>query len=253
MKIPSEEARKKVLEHDKEFAFRKPPVPGEAVEYIFIPAMGFMLGRLVKEGQVIRIIDLEGQQVADTILWDAGDFYNVSNCWMTMILNRKWDKYRPGDAIYSRNCERMAMISEDTTDGTHAFAGAFCNEQLNYVRYGIPGTINCHDNFLAAMKNYGFTADDIDWGSCHTFFMYNGFSPDGSLVIREPRTKAGDYIDLTAEMDIIVAISACPSRRNPCNAYNPSPMQAVIFNPDKDYKAKVDALSDERQAAYPLY
>ena len=103
------------------------------------------------------------------------------------------------------------------------------------------------------MSPYGLTAKDIDGGSCFSFFMDLGYEPDGNMGTREPKTKPGDYIDLMAEMDIIVAISACPSMRNPCNAYNPSSMQAVIFNPNKDYKAKVDALRDERQAAYPLY
>jgi len=67
------------------------------------------------------------------------------------------------------------------------------------------------------------------------------YEPDGTFEIHEPNTKPGDYIDLMAEMDIIVAISNCPSERNPCNAYNPTSMQVVIFNPDKEYKAKVKA------------
>jgi uncharacterized protein YcgI (DUF1989 family) len=84
MAMSLEEARKQVSDHDQEFAYRKPSVPGKVVEYVFLPAMGFMMGRLVKKGQVIRIIDLEGQQVADTIIWDAGNLYlpftNVSFC-----------------------------------------------------------------------------------------------------------------------------------------------------------------------------
>ena len=97
------------------------------------------------------------------------------------------------------------------------------------------------------MRNYGLSAQDIDWGSCLSFFMHMGYSPDGSMASHDPQTKPGDYIDLTAEMDIIVAISACPSMRNPCNAYNPSSMQTVIFDPDGEYKAKVDALRESRQ------
>jgi len=248
-----EEARRNVFEHDAEFTHRKPPVSGEAVEYIFLPAMGFMQGRLVEKGQVMRIIDVEGQQVADTIIWDASNLYNASNCWYTQLLNRRWDKHQPGEWLYSKLGDQLAIVSEDTTDGTHCYCGAFCSERLNWVRYGIPGTINCHDNFISAMARYGLTAEDIDWGSCYSFFMDLGFEPDGSMVLREAHTKPGDYIDLMAEMDIIVAISNCPSRRHPCNAYNPTSMQAVIFNPDKDYKAKVDILRKERQAAYTLY
>jgi hypothetical protein len=253
MKMSLEEARKRVYDHDKEFAFRRPSVPGEALEYCFVPPMGFMLGRLAKKGQVIRIIVLEGQQCFDAIIWDANNFYNVSNCWYTLVLNKKWDKFRPGDGLYSRNCDRLAIISDDTTDGRHAFVGAFCGERLNWIRYGIPGTINCHDNFVSAMKHYGLSAKDIDWGSCYSFFMPVLYNPDGSLGFEVAPTKPGDYIDLATEMDIVIAISNCPSMRHPVNAFNPSSLQVVVFNPDKDYGVKIDGLRDERDAAYRLY
>ena len=55
------------------------------------------------------------------------------------------------------------------------------------------------------------------------------FQPDGSLKLAEPLSKAGDYIDLRAEMDSVVAISNCPQDRNPCNAFNPTPLQIVVF------------------------
>ncbi len=232
---------KNPLEHDKELMERKPAVPGEAVEYIYIPSRGFMTGRLITKGQVIRIIDLEGQQVPDVCIWDAGDFDNVLNAFNTMAILQRWTKLRIGDGLYSQNCDKLAIISDDTTDGTHNLSlGMSCSEPLNRVRYGIGGTPNCHDNFISAMAPYGFSASDFDWGSVISLFMDVRHKPDGRLEYADPPSKPGDYIDLMAQMDIIIAISNCPQERNPVNAYNPTPLMAVIFDPNKDYKARVE-------------
>jgi uncharacterized protein YcgI (DUF1989 family) len=231
-----------VIEHDKKYALYRPEVPGEVVDYIYLPAMGFMKGTVISKGQVIRIIDLEGRQVPDVIIWDAHDLNNVHCCGWTQLLNKRWNYWRPGDTLFSGKCDKLATISEDTTEGMHCFIGTFCTERGNYVRYGIPGTINCLDNLVSAMTDFGLTAEDIDWSSCISFFMNVPYNPDGTLGIDVSPTKPGDYIDLTAEMDIIVAISNCPSIRSATNDYNPTPMMVVVFNPDKDYKAKVEAL-----------
>jgi len=236
------ERLKAVLEHDRKYALQRPQVPGKATDYIYVPAMGFMRGTVVQEGLVIRIIDLEGRQVPDVILWDANDLYNVHSCGWTQLLNKKWNSWRPGDVLFSKNCDPLATITEDSTEGMHSFIGTFCNERANYVRYGIPGTINCRDNLVSAMVEYGFTAEDIDWGSCIAFFMNMPYRPDGSMGIAVAPSKAGDYIDLRADRDIIVAYSNCPSIRSATNDYLPTAMMSVIFDPDKDYQARADAL-----------
>jgi len=236
---------KSVITRDLEYIRSRPNVPGEAVEYVYMPARGYMTGRLIKKGQVIRVIDLEGQQCFDAIIWDASNFENVLNCCWTIFLNRKWHKWRSGDGIYSRFCDLLATISEDTTDGTHAMAGAFCCEPYWRKRVGVPGCPNCFDNLVAAMRPYDFTSKDIDWGSCVSFFMPVIYNPDGSMTRYEVKTEPGDYIDLMAEMDIIVAISNCPGERSPANAYNPTPLLAVVFEPNQDYTDKVKVAKSE--------
>ncbi|MFC1872804.1 DUF1989 domain-containing protein [Chloroflexota bacterium] len=233
---------KAVIEHDNKYALARPPVPGKAVDYIYVPSMGFMKGTFVEKGQVVRIIDLEGKQVPDVIIWDANDMANVHNCGWSQLLNKKWNNWKPGDALFSKNCDKLVTITEDTSGGMHAFIGTFCNERANYVRYGVPGTINCRDNLVSAMADYGFTADDIDWCSCISFFMNMPYRSDGSMGIEIAPSKPGDYIDLMAERDIIVAYSNCPSIRSATNDYNPTAMMTVIFNPDKEYQAKVAVL-----------
>lgn len=229
------------LESDLKYLQGRPSVPGEPVEYVYLPSRGFMKGRAIKKGHVLRIINLEGKQCADCIIWDANHFENVLNCCMTMMLNKKWDKWQPGDVLYSKNCDKLAIITQDTTGGTHAALGAFCNEPYVRVTTGISGCPNCRDNLVSAMAAYGFSAKDLDWDSCITFFMSVLYNADGSIGRSEPKSKPGDHIDLMAEMDIVLAISNCPSERSPV-AYSPAPLQVVIFDPNEDYKVKVKGL-----------
>ena len=230
-----------LLESDLLFAKSTPSVPGRIIEYIYIPARGFMKARLINKGCVTRIVNVKGKQCADCIVWDADDFQNVLNCCMTMMLNKRWNRWKPGDILFSKGCDKLATITEDSTDGTHAALGAFCNEAYTRLGTGIAGCPNCRDNLLAAMADYGFSPRDLDWGSCITFFMSVLYEQDGTIGRSEPTAKRGDYIDFIAERDIIVAISNCPSERS-VFAYSPSPLQVVIYDPNKEYKAKLKKL-----------
>ncbi|MCC6889245.1 MAG: DUF1989 domain-containing protein [Hyphomicrobiales bacterium] len=240
----------KIIEHDQKYATARPAVPGEAIEYIFIPAMGFMRGRRVDKGQVIRIIDLEGRQVPDVLLWDAHDLTHVHNCSQTEYLNKRWNYWKPGDVLFSNNVQSMATLTEDTTNGVHSVHANFCSERGNYVKFGIPGTVNCRDNLVSAMADYGFTAKDIEYCMPIAFFMDVPHNHDGSLDKAAAISKPGDYVDLHAEMDLIVAISNCPSIRSPVNDHNPSSMMVVVFNPNDEYQAKVSALPKPHVLSY---
>jgi uncharacterized protein YcgI (DUF1989 family) len=229
------------LQRDLELMKQRPAVPGEAIEYVYIPARGFMPARVVKKRWVIRIIDLEGEQVPDVILWDTANLDNVLSCAYSRLANGKWTKVGKGGpfGLYSKYCDKLATITRDTV-GVHGFAGGCCSAESNYARYGIAGTPNCRDNLVAAMAAYGFTTKNIDMASCISFFMNQNFKPDGSFEIKLPPSKAGDYVDLLSERDIIVAISNCPQERNPCNAFNPTSLMAVIFEPGSDYASGND-------------
>ena len=60
-------------------------------------------------------------------------------------------------------------------------------------------------------------------------FMNVPVSPEGRTAIQEPHSKPGDYIDLRANIDLLVAISNCPQERNPCNGWNPTPMGVIVY------------------------
>ena len=234
------------LTRDQEYAAQKPEVPGNSAEYIYIPARGFMEARLVKKGQAIRIITLQGRQCGDMIMWDAENFDNVLNCCMSMLLNSRWNGWQKGDTLYSKHCEPLAVFGEDTTGGTHAALGPFCNEPYWRKLTGIPGCPNCRDNLVAAMSRYRFRAEDLDWSSCVSLFMSVTYEPDGTITENIPSTKPGDFVDFVAERDIIVAVSSCPEERrdkSQCE-YNPSPLQAVIFDPNEAYQAELEASTE---------
>lgn len=232
------------IKKEYELTKLKPQVPGNALEYVLLPANGYMEGRLIKKGQVIRVIDLEGSQVFDTIFWDANNFpYNVHNCMLSQIINGKWTNWKPGDVMYSKLGDELAVFTEDTTPGLHAFVGAFCDEPLWRALFGIPGIHSCHDNFVASMKRYGLAAKDIDWGSCISAWMDFRFKPDGGMEVYANHNQPGDYTDFMALTDIILAISSCPDYAIPTNAFDIRPLMAVVFEPNEQYMSKVHTLN----------
>lgn len=181
---------------------------------------------LVSRGQIVRIVDVEGKQCADWAAFNLNDPHEKLSCVYTRTLNGAW-KIGKGHVIYSDLCNPMFEMTEDTV-GVHTFAGGFCSEELNYVRYGIRGTRNCRDNFAMAVEPYGLAKHEV-WPDCSpTFFMHVAELPDGRQETREPTSKAGDYVEMAVRMDCLLVISNCPQDRNPCNGFSPSPLRLVV-------------------------
>ena len=252
LRISGEPPEHSAYRHYLKLMKDKPTVPGKAVSYQFLPPRGYW-GGLVKKGQVIRVIDLEGKQCFDTIMYDAHDIYNRICCIYTIGKERKWDNWKPGDGIWSRSGTKLAMITDDTSEGHHAFVGAYCNEAWCRVVDGVCNNHNCHNNFVGAMNMAGFhdfSPKDMDYGSCISVFMYLIYKPDGSVELVPVTNKPGDYIDFMAERDLIVTLSNCPYETGQLNDWNPTSMYAVIFNPNNGYIAKADKFRQKREAQY---
>lgn len=184
----------------------------------------------LREGQTLRIVDLEGKQVPDLVcfnLADPGERLSTNN---SRLVQKRW-LLTTGDALYSDEGRPMLRIAEDTVGIHHASAGC-CNEPANYLRYGVRGTPNCLDNLAAASAPLGLTKKQIPGAFCP--FMNVVQHPDGGYEIQEPTSRPGDHIDLTAEMDLFVAISNCPQDKNPCNGFNPTPLRLVVFDAPTD-------------------
>lgn len=201
-------------------------ISGNIFQEVTIPAKEY-LGLTVKKGQILRIIDLEGQQVADVIFFNMNNPEERSSCICTTVVNDTW-RITKGHWIASQKANKMLTIVEDKV-GMHHFFGGYCNDDRNYYWYKMRGTRNCRDNLTMAIAPYGLTGKDFNEDCCASLFMNLIPEPNGDFKIREPLSKPGDYIDLKAEMDIIGAISNCPQDRNPCNAFNPTPIKVIVY------------------------
>ena len=201
-------------------------IPGKIIKEVIIPAREY-LAIEVKKGQIFRFIDIEGQQVVDLTVFNLNDSKERSSCNATRHLNDIWH-ITEGNSVYSTKCNKMYTIIDDKV-GQNVYNGGFCTEELNYVRYGVRGTRNCRDNLIMAVAPYGLGRKDIqEDGNCG-LMMNIELTPGGKCVIREPVKEPGRYADLLAEMDLLVAISNCPSERNPCNAFNPTPVKVIVY------------------------
>lgn len=179
----------------------------------------------VDRGQTVRIVDLDGQQVADFICFrreDPAEKLSVHNT--ALVQGNVY--ITTGHTLVSDRCGRLMTITDDTC-GRHDLLAGSCSEGTNRVRYGIPDTPNCRSNFEAALRPFGIPLREVPYS--FNVFMNVTIEPDGKMSIQEPHSKAGDHIHLRAETDLIVAISNCPQERNPCNAFRPTRLQVTVF------------------------
>ena len=131
-----------------------------------------------------------------------------------------------GYVLYSDEANAMMTIIADTCGVHDMFAGA-CSRYTNERRYGVKDSKNCRDNLAEALKPWGIAWKDVPFNM--NVFMNCPIGPDGNWSIQAPKSKAGDYIDFRAEMDVIAAFSNCPQIYNACNAFRLKPLKAMIY------------------------
>ena len=72
--------------------------------------------------------------------------------------------------------------------------------------------------------------DQRDITSNINFFMNVPVTPNGKLTFEDGISEPGKYVEMRAEMDVLVLISNCPQLNNPCNAYNPTPIRVMVWD-----------------------
>jgi urea carboxylase-associated protein 1 len=179
----------------------------------------------IRKGQVLRIVDLEGQQVADLVTVNAGNTAEKLSVMNTINLNKQVFP-RVGYVLYSDEACAMMTIVADTC-GVHDMLAGACSSFTNEKRYGVKNTKNCRDNLAAALKPWGIAWKDVPFNM--NVFMNCPIGTDGNWSIQAPRSKAGDHIDFRAEMDVIAAFSNCPQIYNACNAFRLKPLKAIVY------------------------
>jgi uncharacterized protein YcgI (DUF1989 family) len=179
------------------------------------------------KGQILRVVDLEGQQAADIVAYNRHSTVEGLSTEVTVQILRTSNP-QAGQTIYSIEWNPMLTIIADSV-GTNYLPGEICSDEANFFRYGVRGSVNCRDNLAVAVAPWGVSKAQVH--GAFAAFLNMGYLPDGRTVIQEPISKPGDYLDLRAEMDVVIAISACPQILNACNAYNPTPLGIVLYEP----------------------
>jgi hypothetical protein len=184
---------------------------------------------LVRKGETLRIIDLEGNQSADFLMYAAADDAERYSAQDTIAAQRNV-YLRQGSMLYSNEGNPMALIS-GTDVAYHDTIGGACSCESNTLRYGFHTQSHhaCVENFLSANLRHGRGKRDmvsnINW------FMNVPIEADGTLGIVDGISAAGLHVDLVAQMDLTAVVSNCPQINNPCNGFNPTALRMVIAGP----------------------
>lgn len=184
--------------------------------------------RLLKTGQVLRIVDLLGNQAVDTLFYNAADTSERYSAPDTVVCQGNIF-ITTGTQLISNEGNVMATVIKDEC-GKHDTIGGACSMESNSVRYGLhkKHLHACVENYLLELSKYEMNKRDLV--SNINFYMNVPVDDDGTLQIVDGISEAGKAIDLRAEMDIMVLISNCPQVNNPCNAYNPTPIRLIIWD-----------------------
>jgi urea carboxylase-associated protein 1 len=203
------------------------PIAAAAIHEDTVVPAGEPWSARVAAGDCLRLVDLEGQQAVDFLCFNADDpaeRYSAANTIKlahNIYLNRD-------SVLWSSRARPMMTIAEDTC-GAHDTIYGCCSVELDRIRYGKTKTRGCLSNFESELARYGLGQKDIIPNI--NFFMYVPVAADGAVAIAEGRSKPGDYVELRAEMDLLVVISNCPERDNPAAGGTPTPVRAIVYTP----------------------
>ena len=187
--------------------------------------------KVIKKGQTFRILDLEGNQAADTLFYNADDPSERYSAVDT--IREQGNVYlSAGTSLVSNENNVMLEIVADTC-GRHDTLGGACATESNTIRYSLDKKCMhaCRDSWMLAIaenEQYGMTKRDITHNI--NFFMNVPVTKEGGLTFEDGISAPGKYVELKTHMDIIVLMSNCPQLNNPCNAYNPTPVEVIIWD-----------------------
>lgn len=184
----------------------------------------------VKRGQTFRILDLEGNQAADTLFFNASDPEDRYSAIDT--IRAQGNIYlTTGTRLLSQRGTVLMTITADTC-GRHDTLGGACAQESNMVRYSIEKRHMhaCRQSFLKQLLIAKLGMDKRDLAPNVNFFMNVPVTSEGGLTFEDGISQPGKYVEMRAETDTLVLISNCPQLNNPCNAYNPTPVELLIWD-----------------------
>jgi urea carboxylase-associated protein 1 len=187
----------------------------------------------IRTHQHFRIVDLHGNQAVDTLFYNAHDYSDRYSAQDT--IQRQRNIYlTTGTKLMSTSGTVLLTIVADTC-GRHDTLGGACANESNMVRYALEKRHMhaCRSSFLKAVIewDHGMTKRDIT--NNINFFMNVPVTPEGKLTFEDGISDPGKYVEMRAETDVLAMISNCPQLNNPCNAYNPTPIEVLIWHDPK--------------------
>ncbi len=198
---------------------------GQVIYDEVVPARAPWMHR-VKAGETLRVVDLEGNQAVDFLLYATADDAERFSAQDT-IASQANIFLRTGSTLLSNEGRPMMTIIATAVD-YHDMIGGACSCESNSLRYGhhTKAQHACVDNFLEANLRDGRGKRDIV--SNVNFFMNVPVEADGTLGIVDGISAPGLTVDLRADMDVTVVVSNCPQINNPCNGFNPTPVRMIV-------------------------
>ena len=180
-------------------------------------------------GQALRIVDLGGNQAVDCLFYNPSDTSERYSAADTIVAQR--NIFLTEGSVLRSNEGRPMLTLTSTSCARHDTIGGACSRESNTLRYG-HHTFHqhaCVDNFLDEAGRHGLGKRDmvsnINW------FMNVPVGDDGTLGIVDGISAPGLHVEVRAEMDVLVLISNCPQINNPCNGFDPTPVQLVVSEP----------------------
>ena len=203
-------------------------IAADAIYRQIIPAGEPWIHEIAK-GQYFRIVDLHGNQAVDTLFYNAHDYGDRYSAQDTIQYQRNI-YLTTGTKLISSSGNVLLTIVADTC-GRHDTLGGACANESNMVRYAIEKRHMhaCRSSFLKAIIDWDHGMSKRDITANINFFMNVPVTPEGKLTFEDGISEPGKYVEMRAETDVLVLISNCPQLNNPCNAYNPTPVEVMIW------------------------
>lgn len=180
----------------------------------------------IKRGQTLRVIDPDGQQVADLFAFAKAD-HRVSLSSGRSIDYASRIYLTTGDILYANNSQAMFTITSDTV-GRHDFLLTPCSQEMFEIIYGYRGHHpSCFENLAMGFESFGIDDDRI--GTTFNIFMNVVVGSNGAIEVDVPRSQPGDHMDLRAEMDIVAGLTACSAEQS--NNYTFKAIEFEVYEP----------------------
>ncbi|MFS8037733.1 urea amidolyase associated protein UAAP1 [Xanthobacter sp. AM11] len=204
---------------------RGTPLPQGAVIHAETIPGGWYWSTPLKAGEALRILLAQGPAAVSMIAWAAADKSERLNYADTVKV--QWTAaLGKGRVLFSDMGRVMFSLMEDTSGMHDALVGGSTSAS-NRARYGDKVLRNTRDNFILAAGKLGYDKRDIP--PAITFFAPVRTDADGVFRWLEGKRQTGDFVDLRAEMDLIVTLSNCPHPMDPAPAYAPPAVEAIRF------------------------